>query len=474
MFQLFNPIALLAAAAVIIPVLIHLWNKRKGKTLKVGSISLLKENNKTSSRNIKITDWPLLLLRCLLLLLIATLLAKPFWQNKPGKNKGGWIVVRDHELSIAYQQQRPLIDSLVQRGFEIHALSPQSDLLSLDDTSLYQSTVRPELNYWSYIHHLDGTLPDAFPVYMIADLSADHFTGKRPSTNLNLQLVSIDQLKKTDTTEAGAYIDTDGQFISMNKISTNSGNYYESAAALPTSVTDTNSTINIGIYAGSNTADATYLRAALEAISSYTGRPIAINGPEAPNSRQLIFWLQDTEPGDKILYSLVNGGTLFRYANTDSSLVKISSPANTGSSILDGNDADHFYQYASNPSKGTSLWKLANGAPILSTTSNAGKKIIYFNSRLNPQWTDMVWTESLARLLLPIVLPAPDNTGTDLRLISAEQATPHRIQGKQNGRSDEAGFLHRTDLSFALWITTFLVFALERVIAHRQPKEKNA
>ncbi|MBO9657991.1 MAG: BatA domain-containing protein [Chitinophagaceae bacterium] len=474
MFQLFNPIALVATASVIVPVLIHLWNKRKGKTLKVGSITLLTENNKTTSRYIRITEWPLLLLRCLLLLLIATLLAKPFWQNKPGKNKGGWIMVRDYELAAVYNQQQTLIDSLTKQGFELRNFSSQTNPLSLSDTLNYTLPDQPTPGYWPLIKYLDATLPGDFTVYIISDLSVVNFAGKRPSTQLDLHWINIDQPVKADTSITGSFINTDGQPMLMHKISTTTGNYYETAAAPPPITTEKNSNINISIHAGINTADAKYLRAALEAISAYTGRTILINGSTHADSQQVIFWLQDQEPDEKIIHSLVSGGVLFRYANLDSSLSKIPSPANTGSSIFDGRDPDRFYQYASNSSTRTSLWTLANGEPVLSAETKAGKKIIYFNSRFNPQWTDIVWNGSLARLLLPIVIPMLDSTGTDLRKMSTEQSAPHHVNKKQNGRLDDAGFLHKQDLSFILWTAAFLVFALERIIAHRQTKQKNA
>jgi hypothetical protein len=474
LFQLFNPIALLAAAAVIIPVLIHLWNKRKGKTLRVGSISLLTENNKTTSRNIRITEWPLLLLRCLLILLIAFLLAQPFWQNKPGKNKEGWIMVRDHELATAYKQQQTLIDSLIRQGFQLRNFASQTNQLSINDTSLYTLTGASTPACWSIIKYLDAALPADFPVYIISDRSVADFSGNRPSTQLDLHWINIDQPDTSDTTVAEAYTDTDKQLMLLKKISTTTGNYYETSAAPATLSGNDNNVVNISIHAGPNSADAKYLRAALEAIAAYTNRNIVINGSEATDKQQAVFWLMDTEPDAKIINSIAQGGMMFRYANTDSSVIKIPSPISTGSSLIGGRDADIFYQYAATSSKGSSEWTLGNGFPILSSEIKDGKKIIYFSSRFNPQWTDIVWNESMARLLLPIVLRRPVDKGKDLRQLSTEQAATHYAKEKQNGSIDDAGFLHRTDLSFALWIITFVVFALERIIAHRQPKIKNA
>jgi UDP-N-acetylglucosamine:LPS N-acetylglucosamine transferase len=56
-----------ALAALSIPVIIHLWNIRPGKTLKVGSISLITEASKSTKRSFKLLDILLLIIRCLLL-----------------------------------------------------------------------------------------------------------------------------------------------------------------------------------------------------------------------------------------------------------------------------------------------------------------------------------------------------------------------------------------------------------------------
>ena len=78
--QLLNAIALTAAAGIIVPILIHLWNVQTGKTLRVGSIALIKESVSHRARRLKISQWLLLLVRVALILLLALLLAQPVWQ----------------------------------------------------------------------------------------------------------------------------------------------------------------------------------------------------------------------------------------------------------------------------------------------------------------------------------------------------------------------------------------------------------
>jgi len=474
LFQLLNPIALFVASAVIVPVMIHLWNTRKGKILKVGSIALLSESSKKPARSLRVTNWPLLLLRCLLLVLISLLIAKPFWQKNAAAKNGGWILVSGHELADAYQQHHQLIDSLMQKGFELHGLNPQQEKLLLPDTIAYKQSTPDNYNTWSYLKYLDAALPLSYPVYIFSDQLAQNYSGKRPSVQLEIHRINLQNTNRTDTFPAASYINKEGKAIVTRRISTATGNYYEESNTDVSAISDTGSAIHIGIYAGANIADAKYLQAAIEAIAEYTGRNIVINGTAQSGQQQVIFWLQETEPDQAVLSKLVPGGTILRYSNLASSSMKVASPANSGLLPLDESNAGMFYKYASSSEKGGALWTLANGDPLMSVESTNEKKIIYFSSRFNPQWTDLVWKESFARLLIPIILPAFKHSDMDLRRISPEQAQTKPARGKNNGVINDPGFMNRTDLLFAGWIIVFLVFAAERILSYRQTKQKNA
>lgn len=74
-----NPALFLAgAAAVSIPIIIHLLNKRKFKIVDWAAMEFLLDADKKNRRRIRLENLILLLLRCLAVLLIALLLARPF------------------------------------------------------------------------------------------------------------------------------------------------------------------------------------------------------------------------------------------------------------------------------------------------------------------------------------------------------------------------------------------------------------
>lgn len=113
MLSLFlNPWMLLGSLAVASPILIHLLNKRRFKIVEWAAMDFLFEAEKKNKRRVQIENMILLLLRCLAMLLIAFMLARPFL---PSGMIGAFaqsrqlerIVVIDDSLS-----QRVLVDSM--------------------------------------------------------------------------------------------------------------------------------------------------------------------------------------------------------------------------------------------------------------------------------------------------------------------------------------------------------------------------
>ena len=76
---LYNPGLFLAgAAAIALPILIHLLNKRKFKVVEWAAMDFLLDADKKNRRRIRLENLILLALRCLAVLLIGLLLARPF------------------------------------------------------------------------------------------------------------------------------------------------------------------------------------------------------------------------------------------------------------------------------------------------------------------------------------------------------------------------------------------------------------
>lgn len=75
-----NPWLFLAGAGLVsAPIIIHLLNKRKFKIVDWAAMDFLLEADKRNRRRVRLENFILLLLRCLAVLLIGLLLARPFW-----------------------------------------------------------------------------------------------------------------------------------------------------------------------------------------------------------------------------------------------------------------------------------------------------------------------------------------------------------------------------------------------------------
>ena len=99
-----NPFLLFGAGAVMIPIVIHLLNKRKFQPVVWAAMRFIKASLQQNQRRMQIEDLLLLLLRCLLLLLLALALARPAMRSSSnkvlGQSKVTAVVLLDNSASM--------------------------------------------------------------------------------------------------------------------------------------------------------------------------------------------------------------------------------------------------------------------------------------------------------------------------------------------------------------------------------------
>ncbi len=116
----FNSAWLWAATAIAIPIAIHLWNARKGKPMPWATIQFLQEKENQTSRGFQLDHILLLVLRCLILIIIAFLLAEPI-QN---------AIYTDNSIS------------------KIHLVAPSQNVVEDFRFELSQALEQSEEVYW--------------------------------------------------------------------------------------------------------------------------------------------------------------------------------------------------------------------------------------------------------------------------------------------------------------------------------------
>ena len=150
-----NPAFFVAGIALAsIPIIIHILNRRRYKVEPWAAMEFLLRAMRKNRRRLKFEQWMLLAVRCLVLLLVATALARPLGCSDntlarfAGQRAGLHVIVIDNSYSMAYEADRPsapthldqakilarqLIDSL-QSGSEsvaiVTASRPAAALLS--------------------------------------------------------------------------------------------------------------------------------------------------------------------------------------------------------------------------------------------------------------------------------------------------------------------------------------------------------
>ena len=468
--ELLYPIGLLSAAGILIPLLIHLWKVNQGRVLKIGSISLLGVSSQKSSKSFKLTDWLLFLLRCLLILLLAFLLAKPMFDKDLEKGKQqGWVLLDQTDFPKVYQENKLTIDSLLQLGYEIHDYNigfkplELKDTLKLDTGGEASAMFRPAL-----LKQLNETLPENYRVYLYSDRRLNQLGEELPALSYDLQHRVIprkDTLSSWTTNSFGK---------TFEATSTPSATQYK------TSQQDT-ATIHILMYESGYPEDKAYLSAAIGAIARFTERKIIWRPWSKANFQMhqpdLVFWLAD-QPLDPVLKSAwKDGASLFSYAQGKTQNITSFLTFNKEVMANGGDAVTLSKRIIARDSNGISIWADGFGDPLLTLENHSGLNEYRFYARLNPKWTGFVWNEQFVRRLMPILIgAAPDevdfgfeNHAEDQRTYPAGQTLT--LSAKKTGTTDQID--RKMPLSPIIWVFAWLVFVLERLLSIRN-KNKSA
>jgi len=177
-----NPTYLWALLGLAVPIAIHLWGKKEGRTIKMGSIQFFKESDPKKTSSISINEWWLLLLRILIIGIIVCILAEPALQKKKSENAVAYLI----EPSIALDAEfKDLVDSLdldhdlklLQKGF--------SDLDKEDLDSANNTTP----DYWQLSNQMEKLSADSIVVFTRASVAG--IKGKRPKINKKINWIIV-------------------------------------------------------------------------------------------------------------------------------------------------------------------------------------------------------------------------------------------------------------------------------------------
>lgn len=175
-----NPAYLWALLGLAVPVAIHLWSRKEGRTIKIGSIELLREKDPKRSSSISPNEFWLLLLRMLAITLLVFILAEPRLTAKTESSPITYLV----EPSLLSQEDvSAILDTLDPEA--VRLLQPGFPKYKNED--LEKAAKIP--HYWQLAGQMDALKTDSIVVFTRALVPG--LKGKRPQINQNINWVII-------------------------------------------------------------------------------------------------------------------------------------------------------------------------------------------------------------------------------------------------------------------------------------------
>ncbi|WP_025608528.1 BatA domain-containing protein [Pontibacter actiniarum] len=492
------PYWLFAASGILIPVAIHLWNKRQGKRVKVGSLRWLEPSASKRWSSIKLNDVWLLLLRCLILILLAVALAQPVWVHQP-KVQGQKVVYVGPELlySSARASIQPTLDSLLQRGYTLHSYTSDFEKIPQEaweqlKSRTQDSTLSNQSNYWSLLPALaDKYKKPQDSVWLFTSDQQTFFAGARPEAiPENIRWIPVATTTTADWLQAAVQTSPDSLLLLIGqstredvsysryriKASTQSINLSENQSlklrlkgdSLLASTGNTSSQVKIQaeplqvavLASKSQQAEVKYLRAALQAISSYTSQPINLK-PDITNADWL-FWLQEEELPTSIKQAVSRGQNVWVQQRAKSSGLKASMATAAGNEVL-----VRQVSTGSSAADATAIWTTQAIDALLSAQQIGSGRLYTFRSGFGPAWSELGESGQLPGLLLPLLFPQAEAARYDMRALDEQQLMPTATATLMKAATPEAE--HAPLLKWVV-LAAFMLFLIERFIAGRRSK----
>lgn len=296
-----NPTYLWALLGLFIPIAIHLWSKKEGKTIKVGSIELLRESESKQTSSFSPNELWLLLLRLLIISLVTMILAEPQLKLKTQNTAITYII----EPSLLKHEKTSSILNTIGDNGNIKLLD--HDFPAIDDVDLdYLTKETP--NYWQLAKDMQSIDSDSIVVYTKALTSG--FKGMRPAINKHIEWIVIENVENVDNFPIKARkINDNIELLSMQ-----SNDEYTSFEKIIIKESDYNLTdleivsdnpVNILLhYDNAFLDDSKYIEASLLAVSKHIKKTFNITKSEDTDNFDVstfdfVIWLTENNSAPK-------------------------------------------------------------------------------------------------------------------------------------------------------------------------------
>gem|GEM_PF-846108 len=497
MISLLQPAGLWLMAGMVVPILIHLWNKRQGKILQVGSVLLLQQSSRQQARQVQLKHLLLLLLRCLLIGLLAILLARPVFNvYQLGRVPKGWLLIPAGQVNNAYRQYQQRIDSLLANGYDFHyfnnGFEKATFTSALNDTVVNREPAMTD--YWQTIALLNQQVDQKLAVQVFTDAQQVHFRGRRPQVNMALQWNAITAADSVATFITGSYPNNKGAITAIIETSMPGGNniayknmqppilapgfnvvkkngsqllMFTDSPGHKSEVPLDTTARNFIIYTDQFTADARYVSSAINALLTFTGMygkvQLVNDVNKIADGADWLFWLSEqTMPRG------LNAKHYWQYATGG----KVNQPSwltSPQKNITQGHRINLYKIIMADASVAVlPVWTNGFGLPVLAQKQGAPNHYLFY-SRFNPQWSALVWSSQFPAIMQSILFKQ-NQSGThvlDKRVMLQQQILPAKTSTKITATLKA----QQNDGSRWLLVVIFLLFVMERMVSFSQKKE---
>ena len=479
MFTLLHPAALLALLGLLVPVAIHLWNRRPGREVAVGSLRWLAAGANRRLRNLKLEQLWLLLLRAALLAVLAVAVAGPVWRTALPTSRGVVLLSPEAVGLPALAGLKTTVDSLRRRGYVLRWLAmgfprvsgstwrqlPAGPAGAVADSLAVSTSSGAPAFAWARVQQAvdafpgqpllvltsaalrnfggsHSPLPAAVRWQALPDSSTAAWVGAAALTGDSLHLL-VGRSNETRTTyqrktvlkpRSGQPIRVPGLGLMREQPVANGGTQLERITAGKSLNSADITRIDAGpkvieIYASPQYAtDARYLEAGLRAagaglLTAPQLRRVAVRPAQLQAS--WTFWLSDEPLPPNWQQDLTaNGLQLWREAAAPgvADTARLATPEAAAAAVM-------VFRRAALPLAAglETVWADGRGRPILSRQRLGRGSVLQLYTRLSPTWSALADDPQFPARLLELLQPEPtDNSGNPLTQLAATEAAHDR------------------------------------------------
>ena len=484
MLTFLTPTALLALLGLLVPVAIHLWNRRPGREVAVGSLRWLAAGANRRLRNLKPEQLWLLLLRAALLAVLAVAVAGPMWRTALPTSRGVVLLSTEAAGLPALAALKPTIDSLRRKGYALRWLaagfprvpgSAWREMLAgqpgaIADSLVALATTRPRDHTfaWARVQQAVATFPGQ-PLLVVTSAGLRNFEGSHaplpasvswrvlPDTTSTVWLASAAQVADTLSLLVGRSKETQTTFrrekarrppsgqllrvpglspLRLRPIENGGANFVLVPASAFASGRGTGveaAPTDIVIYASPEyVADARYLEAALRAAGTALAVPPRLRrlSTQPPHLQaDWTFWLSAEPLPRNWQEGTKKYGRHLWLEAPGRGVADTASLAATGPGVA---AVKVLRRDARPPAPGhQTVWADGRGRAILSRQALGRGSVYQLHTRLNPAWSELADDPQLPARLLELLQPEPTDNFADQpnRLAEAEATYDRRALG---------------------------------------------